>query len=278
MLAIAANLIILVFTQTGCNKFVIKSMPKLFPQGKKDLSKYESSFKKVKKIACLDSFSTEANFYVLPMLDDVCAAYADMKYSKGVSGDEDREQFLLRHLEENKRNVVMYVVTDIRDPLHTSLADSFSSWALSLKTDKNELIGPSYCKSVEIPTEIRAFFGEALNTLNPIYLMKFPRHNKAGEPYNYSFNNKEITLVLSSIGLKREVSWPKHTVSKKTRADKKTVKNKDKSKGHSEETKQKEEKSEAKIEPPKPQEENQQRIIRHPSGSRQRRRFIFRIP
>ena len=200
------SMLVVLFILPSCIPYY-KLVKSEFPQGKDYNDNREFAFNYIRSKSVFDSFTTLAAFDALWLSDDVRAAYVGMcGRSSGLSSSK-KAYLQKEQLEENRRKISFYLLADIRDKAHYSMADKHSIWKMHLKTADGQKV-EAEIKDIEpddLEPEFREMFGHRFELSKSIYLVQFPAYGPSGK---YYLNNQfDFSLVISSAKKKTSLKW-----------------------------------------------------------------------
>lgn len=194
----------LLFVITGCVK-VSDIISTEFPQAQKHEPSYLTIKEYLRSITLYEGFETKAQFDVLWMSDDICSIYAALRSAKVGHNDNERDAFLVRHLEDNRHWITFYVLTEVNDDAHISLNDKNSSWSLFLQFAQGNKATPVSIKEVDLEPEIRFLFGSRFEMFKKSYRVRFAANHLDGEPR--LIPEQLFSMVCAGVGMSGELSW-----------------------------------------------------------------------
>ncbi len=198
---------------TSCIKYhdVVRSE---FPQGTKRESIADVATAYRRMATVYDEFQTKGVFNALWLSDVVRTTYVKLYGDKRGMSAEAQEEMLKRQLEENKHWVALYVLSDIRDKLYTSLTDQTALWSLYLSLDGTHKVAPESIKEVELEPEIQRFFGSSYSFFKGVYLVKFAVNEELAAKIARN-EIAEMRLMVNSSYKTCWMSWTPHDTKPK---------------------------------------------------------------
>lgn len=155
----------------------------------------------IKSVTIYDQLTTRGMFDALWLSDMVRTAYADLHIFRQGYGDERRNAFLRRQLEENNHYISFYVLA-LYD---AKLSDPSSHWSLFLDVNGNRY-QPIEVRVVELPYEYQVFFGSRWNRFREPYLVRFGAKD-TNDQLIISPETKELALHIRSAAKEHALVW-----------------------------------------------------------------------
>lgn len=155
----------------------------------------------IRSVAMYDQLTTRGMFDALWLCDGVRTAYADLHIFRQGYGDERRNAFLTRQLEENNHYISFYVLAQS----DAKLSAPDSQWAIFLEVDGNRY-QPIDNKMVELPYEYQVFFGKAWSRFKDPYQIRFGLRDVQDLPI-ITAQTKKIALHIRSAGKEHALTW-----------------------------------------------------------------------
>jgi len=180
-----------------------------FPQGKKLEDSREIVYNYIRTARIYEQFSTQAIFEVLLLSDHTRKEFADQYVERRGKSKIEHKALVTRELGENKQWISFYVLADIRDKEHLSMADKNSSWTMYLESydaqGNEKHIKPYSITPVDendLAHEYKHLFAHRFYFKN-IYLVKFPVRGLDGVDSLRDLAPQNATLALACRGSDR---------------------------------------------------------------------------
>jgi uncharacterized protein YhbP (UPF0306 family) len=194
----------LLLITAGCLKtFEIVSTE--FPQAQKHEPSYVTIKEYLRSLTLYEGFETKAQFDILWMSDDICSIYAALRSAKVGHSENEKNAFLVRHLEDNKHWITFYVLSEVHDDAHISLNDKNSSWSMFLKFAEGNTATPVSIKEVDLEPEVRFLFGNRFEMFKKSYRVRFAANHLDGVPR--LIPEESFSMTCAGVGMSGEVSW-----------------------------------------------------------------------
>lgn len=132
----------------------------------------------IRSVNVYSQFSTAAIFDALWLSDDVRTAYARVRDRRFCKKEEQREAFLWRQVEENNHYITFYVLSLYDNPL----GNPNDEWTVALSIG-SQLLEPFEIKTVDLPSEYRAFLARELSRFKVVYQVAFDAHDAQGKRF-----------------------------------------------------------------------------------------------
>jgi hypothetical protein len=201
-------LVFIIISTTGCKKKLpayYDLLPTEIPQGKESKNMAGIMHRNVRSVKIYNQFSTEAIFDVLAYNDEVQMQYVDSYSKRHGLNTEGRLKLFNKQQEEIKKQLVYYVLADIRDVQSQSLLKKDAAWSLYLLTPEGKKIEACEIKEVELEPELRQFFLHKHNRYKVAYKVTFPSIK--------GITPKDVIMVIASVTQERQLNWAKPEVA-----------------------------------------------------------------
>ena len=154
----------------------------------------------IRSLYLYDQLSTVCLFDALWLSGAVRSAYVSAHALKAGKGQEFRNNFLRRQLEENKHFITFYLLSSV-----AHLDEKDAEWSFSLRV-KDQVYTPLDMKVVYLNPEYISFFGKKYNHFKTVYEIKFNALTVDEKPILDS-TVQDMALCIRSLSKKMELAW-----------------------------------------------------------------------
>ncbi len=201
---------------------IVSFFKDLFPQVENFNNKYiKKASKFIKNIECYDKLNSVCSFSAILLSDELRMIYLDYYSEIHFLDSIDKSLAIEKLLSDNENYITFYVIASQPVNTYESNYSLFSGsyyknnhilggnnpeWKVFMSCENDDNIyTPEDIKTVDLPLEYKAFFGNLYNQFQFIYIVRF--FSKTQDNVKILSNNKTITLNFNSNKYKVKLKW-----------------------------------------------------------------------
>jgi hypothetical protein len=203
---------LLILTLGEVQVFAYHSLfPTEVPQAvcKKQSKKKLNTWKKRERL--YKGFETVAIFDVLKCSDEVSMF---MSYERAMLEGMDKEtakKSMCEALADNQKELIFYMLADVREGRDLALGKDKSPWRFWLKLNDGTQVLPSNINETMWTPELSEIFGKKHSSFKVLHKITFPVSGSNENFEHARLRSEPLQMVVRSTGCEKSINWPAET-------------------------------------------------------------------